>query len=282
MWLRAFNTHGNAGGSLIDIKNMENFSRLSERRRKEIVALQRKKGRIELGQALVEGWRGVTSALDAGVAVIDLLAAAGSEEDPRLAVLARRAGREAIILPNHVFARLSDVETAQGILAVVPIRYLKVADLVSMHRVILLDGVQDPGNVGTIIRTAGWFGIDAVVCGPGSADPYQPKVVRATMGGLWDVGLADVDDLASSLRTLTEAGFACLGADLHGEALSGWIPAERSALVLGSEAHGLSDTTRDMLTQRVAIAGAPRRRGTESLNVAVAAGILMHAWLGKK
>ncbi|MDZ4700144.1 MAG: RNA methyltransferase [Rhodothermales bacterium] len=260
---------------------MENFSRLSERRRKEIATLQRKKGRMDLGQALVEGWRGVTSALDAGVPVIDLLAATGSEEDPRLPALVRRAGREAIILPDHVFARLSDVDTAQGILAVVPIRHLAIRDLVDMRRVIVLDGVQDPGNAGTIIRTAGWFGMDAVVAGPGSADPYHPKVVRATMGGLWDVGIAEVDDLVGTLAALTAAGFACVGADLHGEALAGWIPAERTALVLGSESHGLSETTLQALTHRVAIAGAPDRRGTESLNVAVAAGIMLYEWIKK-
>ncbi len=257
---------------------MENISRLTERRRKEIATLQRKKGRLELGQALVEGWRGVASALDAGVTVLDLLAAAGSEGDPRLAAFARRAGREVIVLPDHVFARLSDVETAQGILAVVPIRQLAIEDLVALHRVIVLDGVQDPGNAGTIIRTAGWFGIDAVVSGPGSADPYHPKVVRATMGGLWDVGIAEVDDLAGALEALKAAGFACVGADLHGDALADWIPAERTALVLGSEAHGLSETAQQALTHRVAISGAPERRGTESLNVAVAAGVLMNEW----
>lgn len=240
----------------------------------------RKKGRDTWRQALVEGWRGVESVLDAGVPVLDLVASDRAANDPRLPALARRAGAPVVFAAEHVFDKLSDVQTAQGILAVVPTRYLPFEALVEKRRLLVLDGVQDPGNVGTLIRTAGWFGLDAIVTGPGTADPYHPKVMRATMGGLWDVDLADAGDLGALLASLAAAGFDLVGADLGGQAIPTWAPAERTALVLGSEAHGLSDAARRALSRRVVIAGAEGRRGAESLNVAVAGGILMHHWLG--
>lgn len=258
---------------------LDSPGRLSERRRKEIGSLQRKKMRDELGQTLVEGWRAVGAAVDAGVQVLDLVVASSSAGDPRLAELARRANATPQHVADSVFERMSDVSTAQGILAVVPTAWIPIEHLAGCRRILVLDGVQDPGNVGTLIRTAGWFGVEAVLVGPGSADPYQPKVVRATMGGLWDVGLAECVDLAGALSLLVQQGFELAGADLEGEDASQWRPEAPCALVLGSEAHGLSEPVHRVLTRRVTIAGAPGRRGTESLNVAVAGGILMHAWL---
>lgn len=260
---------------------MEHSLRLSDRRRKEIATLLRKKGRYTWQQALVEGWRGVESVLDAGVPVLDLVASDSAANDPRLPAIAKRAGVPVVFAAEHVFDRLSDVQTAQGILVVVPTRFVPFEALADKRRLLVLDGVQDPGNVGTLIRTAGWFGLDAIVTGPGTADPYHPKVIRATMGGLWDVNLADAGDLGALLAALAAAGFDLVGADLDGEAIDTWQPAERTALVLGSEAHGLSAGAREALGRRVVIAGAAQRKGAESLNVAVAGGILMHHWLGK-
>jgi TrmH family RNA methyltransferase len=144
----------------------------------------------------------------------------------------------------------------------------------------VLDAVQDPGNAGTIIRTAAWFGVDALVAGPGTVDFFNPKVVRAAMGGLWDVRLSRTDDLVVLLDRLAAAGFHRYGADLEGMRLRDWSPRVPSVLVLGSEAHGVSPEIAAAVDDRVTITGSPRRHGAESLNVAVAAGILMQHWLG--
>src|SRR5690606_36059969 len=107
---------------------------------------------------------------------------------------------------------------------------------------------------------------------------FDPKVVRAAMGGLWDVHLVQADDLADALQTLRTHGVRLYGADLEGTDTRAWQPAVPSALVLGSEAHGLSEPVQRLLDERITIVGSPKRQGAESLNVAVAAGILMHTW----
>jgi TrmH family RNA methyltransferase len=257
---------------------MLNFTTLTERRRKEIASLQRRKGRDEQAQAIVEGWRNVYSAIEAGVPILDLVVSVDAAGDARLPDLVRRTGRPAASVPEHQFARLADTAASQGILAVVGTRYHPLAAVGQMPRILALDGIQDPGNVGTLLRTAGWFGIEAVVAGPATADFFQPKVIRSAMGGLWDVLVAECAELGDWLRALAASGYDTVGADLGGEPVAGWIPMSRTVLVLGSEAHGLSEGVRGALTRRVAIGGGDRRRGTESLNVAVAGGILLHRW----
>jgi TrmH family RNA methyltransferase len=152
--------------------------------------------------------------------------------------------------------------------------------------VLVLDGVQDPGNAGTALRAAAWFGAGGVLAGPGTAGLYGPKTMRAAMGAHWGLALARTPDLAEALGGLRRAGFALYGADLTGTPARAWQPRTPSALVLGSEAHGLSAPAMDLVGERVALpaaspAGGPARgkRAVESLNVAVAGGILLYEWL---
>jgi TrmH family RNA methyltransferase len=149
---------------------------------------------------------------------------------------------------------------------------------------LLLDGVQDPGNVGALVRTAAWFGVQTVVGDEGTADFENPKAVRASMGGLWDVALARVPDLGPVLDRLAAEGAALWGADLGGTSVAAWAPGHTAALVMGSEAHGLSADVAERLHRSggglVHIPGAAGARGVESLNVSVAGGVLLARWLG--
>ncbi|MFB6098719.1 MAG: TrmH family RNA methyltransferase, partial [Salinibacter sp.] len=145
---------------------------------------------------------------------------------------------------------------------------------------LLLDGVQDPGNVGTLLRTAAWFGATVVVAGPGTAGLYGPKVMRAAAGGHWALALARTEDPGDLLDRLRRRGTALYGADLQGVQANAWAPRHPSALALGSEAHGLSAAVLDRLDTTVALRGAPNRPAADSLNVAVAGGILLYEWLG--
>lgn len=257
--------------------------RLSNRRRKEIASLVRRKDRQRLGQMLVEGVRAVEAAVEAGAPLVDVLvssdAAAG---DRRVQRLVEQAGVPVYVAPTADLEALSDVEASQGVLAVVRAELAEVEALAEAPRVLVLDGVQDPGNVGTLLRTAAWFGVEGVMGGPGTAGFFNPKVVRAAMGGHWDLRLTRTGNLDAALGRLRSAGFALYGADLGGTSARGWAPRAPSALVLGSEAHGLSPVAQAHLDERVAIYGAATARGAESLNVAVAAGILMHAWQGAR
>lgn len=253
---------------------------LTNRRRKEIASLGQKKYRDRLGQMLIEGVRSVASALDAGAPLLEVVVAEGALSQPEVQALTGTTSGPVYVLPDAEVERLSEVRSSQGVLAVARTDLIPAARLAGLQTVLVLDGVQDPGNVGTLVRTAGWFGAQAVLAGPGTADFFNPKAVRAAMGGLWDVRLARTDHLAATLDDLHAARFHLYGADLEGTAVHTWAPRTPSALVFGSEAHGLSAAVAQRLDERVAIGGAPTRAGTESLNVAVAAGILVYEWLG--
>ena len=248
---------------------------ISRQRLKELDSLSRRKGRRTLGQFLVEGVRSVEAAVGAGAPLVDLLVTEEAADDERVASLVARA-----TVPVHTVAardleRVGDAQTSQGVLAV---SESVVADAVpeAPGAVLVLDGVQDPGNVGTLVRTAAWFGVGTVLADQNTADFESPKTVRASMGGLWDVRLVRTTELGAALDVLADHGVALWGADLGGTPLAEWQGRRAAALVVGSEAHGLSDTVRRRLAGRVSIPGGGV--GVESLNVAVAAGILMHEW----
>lgn len=257
---------------------------LTERRRKEIARLSRKKHRDEAGECIIEGFRSVDAAIDAGADIRDIIVAE-SVEVP--AQWMRRAPVPVTRTDERTLMKLAETTTSPGVLAVVGIPVFSMEGLANARRILVLDGVQDPGNVGTLVRTAGWFGVDAVVAGPGTADFWSPKTLRATMGGAWDVQLMVVDDVADFLRDLALPVFV---ADMDGIPMGAWQAPDRSVLVLGSEAHGVSAVVRALAREAVSIpgggsgrgagpgSGRGSGRGVESLNVAVAGGILIAAW----
>ena len=141
--------------------------------------------------------------------------------------------------------------------------------------VLALDGVSDPGNVGTVIRTADWFGVEAVLLGGDCVELHNPKLVRATMGALFRVPTYEVENVAAELARLRSSGFEIFAAAADGDTRwDAWTSNRRRALVLGSEAEGVSDEARAVGAKSLAI---PRKGGGESLNVAIAAGIFLHA-----
>jgi TrmH family RNA methyltransferase len=231
----------------------------------------------------VEGPRAVASALDAGAPLVDLVVSTSAQNDTAVQDCLRRASVPVYTTDDDTLDRLADTYSPQGLLAVAETRYADADRLAEVlpaaHTVLALDRVQDPGNVGTLLRTAAWFGADAVVAGSGTAGLYGPKVMRAGAGGHWDLTLARTDDLAGTLGHLQAAGSTCYGADLQGTRAEAWSPPRPSTLVMGSEAHGLRPATQAALDATVALPGSPARRGTESLNVAVAGGILIYEWL---
>ena len=251
---------------------------------KNLASLRRRKGRREHGLFLVEGIRLVRAAVEAGAQLTEILIEHELSGEAQL-----RASLEAAGVPIHVVARkelahLSDVQHGQGVIAVAQSVVTEATDGLERARTVLaLDGVQDPGNVGALVRTAAWFGVDVVLAGPGTADLENPKVVRGSMGGLWDVRLVRADDLGAALENLSQNGMTITGADLGGQPAREWKAGREGVLILGSESHGISDGVRARLDHRVSLL--PKRpaegRGVESLNVVVAGGILMERWLGR-
>ncbi|WEK33454.1 MAG: RNA methyltransferase [Candidatus Pseudobacter hemicellulosilyticus] len=134
---------------------------------------------------------------------------------------------------------------------------------------VVLDTLQDPGNMGTILRCADWFGINAMVCSPDSADIFNPKVVQASMGGISRVEVI-YTDLPAFLRA--HSGIPVLAATLDGTPLPAMTGGAKGFLLIGNESRGISDELLALATHRVTI---PRKGQAESLNAAVATGILL-------
>ena len=144
---------------------------------------------------------------------------------------------------------------------------------------VALDGVQDPGNLGTIIRTCDWFGIHHIVCSRETADCYNPKVVQATMGALARVHIHYVDDLPSVLHAYQQAGYPVYGTLLDGKNMyepMAIASKEKGIIVMGNEGNGISPAVRDMVTHPLFIPSYPTNVPTsESLNVSIATAIVL-------
>lgn len=171
--------------------------------------------------------------------------------------------------------RISQLKTATDTLAVVEQPRYRL-DIDSNSLILALDGVQNPGNLGTIIRLADWFGIKDIVCSKECADCYNPKVVQATMGAILRVRVHYVDDLAHLLSSAKTKGMPIYGTLLTGGNIYTTNIENRGIIVMGNEGRGLTPECCTTLTHQLLIPPYPADAPTsESLNVAMATGIIL-------
>jgi TrmH family RNA methyltransferase len=225
---------------------------------------------------LLEGARTLADALAAGIVPSVVFAAPDlAPVDTSAAECAREAGAEVIETSSRVLARLSDLESTRALVALAPLPFSTLASLAGSRLVLLLDGLQDPANVGAILRAAEAFGAGGVVLTPGTASPFAPKAFRASAGSAMRVPVVKNVLSTDAIAWARSAGATLAGADSHDgedpDTLRGVAPL---VLAIGSEGHGLSAPVVTALDLRVKIPVSPR---VESLNAAVAAGILLYA-----
>jgi TrmH family RNA methyltransferase len=234
-------------------------------------SLREKKQREALGLFVVEGEKVIAELLAANFAFTEIYTTRRADFSPPSSPAPGHAAtnppRRIALTPDEM-ARISHFPTPSTVLAVGPIaRYPLPPGTLDHGLTLALDGVQDPGNVGTLLRLADWFAFDRVVLSPDCADLFHQKVINASMGSFARVR-AHTADLAAALATTTAP---ILGCDLAGEDVH-TLPALRDAIVvIGSEGRGLSPAVAARVTRRVTI---PRLGGAESLNAAIAAAIV--------
>ena len=221
-------------------------------------------------RAIIEGANLVSAFLQSGgTAQALMLSKTGSAREEFLALVAR-SGKTALVLSDAVFRSIAEVEMPSGIAAEIPISP-GAASLGGARSCVFLEGVQDAGNVGTILRSACAFGILHAVLGQGCADAWSPKVLRAAAGAHFSMEIAEGADLLAAMAafggktlcTVPRGGIAISRADLSGRI--GWI--------FGTEGQGVSEMLAARATLKVSI---PMRGPAESLNVAAAAAICFH------
>jgi TrmH family RNA methyltransferase len=240
--------------------------------------LLRRKARERNGLFVAEGIRTVESLLASPLTIRGALTCDLLDRTPRGSVLgAALLGRdiEVVRVSEREFLSASDTEHPQGVLVIAeqPAATLETLEIASGDRLLVLDGVQDPGNVGTLLRTASALGIRATIALPGTADVWNAKVVRSAVGMQFTHPTVSCTE-SELLRSLRSRGVALWGAAADGSALGTTGAPETLALIVGNEGAGLKPELREACDALVSIPMAP---GAESLNVAVAAGILLHA-----
>lgn len=250
---------------------------LSAREAKQLRALARREGRADSGLFATEGTRVVEDLIDSPLTIRMVVVASSIEDTARGRDLLRAAARRGLdvrTIPDNEFERFAMTESPQRVLAVAEIPDFDLETVVfarSPCAVLVLDGVQDPGNFGTLVRSAEAFGVSAVVALSGTVDPWNPKSVRAAAGSSFRIPIVHAD-WGTASRLLGEAGFAIWGASMEGEPPPTETP-DRLALVMGNEGAGLSRAVRSGLDRLVSI---PTPGRAESLNVAAAAAILLY------
>jgi TrmH family RNA methyltransferase len=239
--------------------------------------LQRRKGRKRSGLAVAEGVRLVEDALAAGVDIRGAVIGRGLGATPRGARLIEQLAAHAVPIEellDRELAGLADTDTPQGVLAVVDLPTWSLDEVTPANGqpVLVLDGIQDPGNVGALVRTALGLGSPGVLLLPGTADLGNPKVLRGGVGATFRLPCVPVQDgeFEAWVRRVSVEVWAAAG---DGVPINRIPVAGPVALVVGNEGAGVRPLIRSLARHSVSI---PLARGVESLNVAVAAGILMH------
>lgn len=234
--------------------------------------LQSKKIRREQGEFLAEGYRLCMDALRSGRKPLRTFVTEQMLERENCEELLE-ASEETYLIADSLAAKLSDTQAPQGVFCVFPILdNRRSLATIKKNRVVVLSSMQDPGNIGTIIRTSEAFGVDCIVMSSDCPDLYSPKILRATMGGVFRLPVFVADDLCETIREMKQQGVSVYAAALKEES----VPITEiafdgpSAVVIGNEGNGLDEETIQACTAPVII---PMAGKAESLNAAAAATI---------
>lgn len=244
---------------------------------KEIKGLSKKKNRWKEKLFIIEGIKVIEEAIKASIGIKYIFfSGILFETDGGEAFFEQIKNRkETVKLSNNIFKQVTNLDNPQGVLAIVEFKERDIADLykIDLPFIVFLDGLNDPGNLGTIIRTADAFNIDGIVLGEDSVDPYNSKVVRATMGSIFRVPLYNVRDNDSFFNNMKEKGINIMTTSLSGKPLERENFKEGFVIVIGNEANGVRKETIEKSTKQIKI---PMPGGAESLNAGVAASIIMY------
>lgn len=241
---------------------------------KEIKKLKEKKYRKTA--FIVEGIKMLKEAISEKAEIDTIIIREDTELDFKLD---SELEKKVIHVTKNVFETISDVVSPQGVLVVIN---KKIDDnKISKHAdyILALNGIQDPGNLGTIIRTADSANIKQILVSKDTVDSYSPKVVRSTMGAIYRVKIIECEDLAKTLKSLQTTGFEIVTTDLHTDKSIYDMNYNKKIVVIGNEANGVTQEIKELSNYRVKI---PMLGKTESLNAAVATGIMIYEYVRQK
>ena len=231
---------------------------------KHIASLHKKKYRDEYNEYIIEGIKSVKEALQNNVEITHIIACNFNES--------LNTDLEIITVPNHIMEKISEAKTPQGLLAVAKITKAELPT--NSKRILILDNLQDPGNLGTIIRTADAMNFDIVILSKKCADPYSLKVTRSTVGSIFHTPLIYDVETSPALQELKSNSYTIYSSTPYNAiSIDEITPEKNFVLVIGNEGNGISDETKQNTDYFVKI---DMPGLAESLNASIAAGILMY------
>ena len=264
---------------------------------KHIKRLKEKKYRDEYGEFIVEGLKLINEAIQENADIRQIVVCDGCDNseiiDSHLKY--EMARLDFIYVPQNIFKMISDVENPQGVLAVIgkiktnrddnkeagqTSKTLKTSSIDLNEDIILaLDDIQDPGNLGTILRTADSVGLKQTLVSKGTADAYNPKVVRSTMGAIFRVNVIECDNLKETLKELQSKDYKVMTTSLKAKKSIYEVDYKKKIIVIGNEANGVSKEILNLADEKVII---PMLGKTESLNASVATGVILYEYVRQK
>lgn len=245
---------------------------------KHIIKLKEKKYRIEYNEFIIEGAKIVKEAIeeDANIKNIIISEEALNNELVEKQLKTVLETQNYILVSNSIFKELSEVEKPQGVLAIIEKNAYNNKIDYTQDLILILDNIQDPGNLGTIIRTADSVGLKQILISKGTVDAYNPKVIRSTMGAIFRVNILESANLKNEIENIKKNKFKVVITSLQTEKSIYDIRLNKVAIVIGNEANGVSKEIKELADINAII---PMKGKTESLNASVATGVILYEYL---
>ena len=248
---------------------------------KHIKRLKEKKYRDEYSEYIIEGLKLIKEAIQESANIKHIVVCDGCDNSEMIEshLKYEMARLDFIYVPQNIFKMLSDVENPQGVMAVIGKPSKEIDIDINEDIILALDDIQDPGNLGTILRTADSVGLKQILVSKGTADAYNPKVVRSTMGAIFRVKVIECDSLKDNLKNLQNNGYNVMTTSLKAKKSIYEVDYKKKIIVIGNEANGVSKDIINLADEKVII---PMLGKTESLNASVATGVILYEYVRQK
>ena len=248
---------------------------------KHVKKLKDKKYRDIEKKYMIEGIKLVAEAIQEKAPIKQIILCDDCEKNEAIPkdLMYEIAKYECIYVTEKIFKYLSEVQTPQGIIAIIERNNQDKEIDYTQDIIVALDDVQDPGNLGTILRTVDSIGLTQILVSKGTADAYNPKVVRSTMGAIFRVKIIECEDLKQTLKEIKKHKFKIVVSSLQTENTIYDINYNKKVIIIGNEANGVEKEIQDMADEKIKI---PMIGKTESLNASIATGIILYEYVRQK
>lgn len=248
---------------------------------KHTIKLKEKKYRKEYNEYIIEGVKILEEAIEEKAKIKQIIISedAINSELVQKHLKEKLSETDYIQVPSNIFKLISEVEKPQGVLAIIEKEKIEENIDYNQDIILALDDLQDPGNLGTIIRTLDSVGLNQVLISKGTTDPYNPKVIRSTMGAIFRVKIIECENLKETLKKLQENNFKIMVTDLNTDKSIYDIQLQKNVIIIGNEANGVSEEIKDIADTKAII---PMFGKTESLNASIATGVILYEYVRQK